>query len=280
MSNTAERPIDLSRAPLLSHLIELRKRLLFCLLAFSVAFVGCYMVAEPIYHFLMQPLVDTLGEDSGRRMIYTGLHEAFMTYLKLAFFAALFITLPLILIQVWRFIAPGLYQHEKNAVSILFALTPLLFVIGAALAYYVVFPMAWGFFISFETAASEGHLAVQLEARVSEYLGLVIQLILAFGLSFELPVVLLLLAHTGVLTADHLVTGRRYAIVGIFAVAAVITPPDLISQIALGTPIVLLYEASIWMIRWQEYRRAQLKQNTEQAQNDIKNSSLQTALDE
>lgn len=275
MSNTAERPLDLSRAPLLSHLIELRKRLLFCLLAFSVAFVGCYMMAEPIYHFLMQPLVDTLGEDSGRRMIYTGLHEAFMTYLKLAFFAALFITLPLILIQVWRFIAPGLYQHEKHAVSILFAMTPLLFILGAALAYYVVFPMAWGFFISFETAASAGHLAVQLEARVSEYLGLVIQLILAFGLSFELPVVLLLLAHTGALTADNLVTGRRYAIVGIFAVAAVITPPDLISQIALGTPIVLLYEASIWMIRWQEYRRAQRSKRSEHTQHELTESSSQ-----
>lgn len=274
MTNTNERPVDLSRAPLLSHLIELRKRLLLCLLAFAVAFVGCYVMAEPIYHFLMQPLVDVLGEDSGRRMIYTGLHEAFMTYLKLAFFAALFITLPLILIQVWRFIAPGLYQHEKHAVSILFAMTPLLFILGAALAYYVVFPMAWGFFIGFETAASDGHLAVQLEARVSEYLGLVIQLILAFGLSFELPVVLLLLAQTGAITADSLVAGRRYAIVGIFALAAVITPPDLISQIALGTPIVLLYEASIWLIRWQEYRRAQHVKNVEETRHKMTESSL------
>lgn len=255
MSQTAEH-VDLSRAPLLSHLIELRKRLLLCLLAFTGAFIGCYMLAEPIYHFLMQPLVDILGEDSGRRMIYTGLHEAFMTYLRLAFFSALFITLPLILIQFWRFIAPGLYQHEKNAVRILFAMTPLLFIAGAALAYYLVFPMAWGFFIGFETETSAGHLAVQLEARVSEYLSLVIQLILAFGLSFELPIVLLLLTYTGVLTADNLVTGRRYAIVGIFAVAAVITPPDLISQIALGTPLVVLYEISIWLTRWQERQRA------------------------
>ncbi|ACE85846.1 twin-arginine translocase subunit TatC [Cellvibrio japonicus] len=247
--------VDLSRAPLLSHLVELRKRLLLCLMAFVLAFIACYLVAEQIYQFLMQPLVDILGEEPGRRMIYTGLHEAFITYLKLAFFAALFITLPLILIQLWKFIAPGLYRHEKRGLSLLFAMTPVLFVAGAALAYYLVFPLAWSFFISFETTGLDGNMPVQLEARVSEYLGLVIQLILAFGLSFELPVILLLLAHTGALTADSLVKGRRYAIVGIYALAALITPPDLISQIALGTPILLLYEVSIWLIRWQEKTR-------------------------
>lgn len=247
--------IDLSRAPLLSHLIELRRRLLLCLFAFGIAFAGCYFVVEHIYQFLMQPLVNTLGDESGRRMIYTGLHEAFVTYLKLSFFAALFITLPLILIQLWRFIAPGLYQREKHSVSVLFALTPVLFFVGAALAYYVVFPMAWGFFLSFESAPEAGALPVQLEARVSEYLGLVIQLILAFGLSFELPVVLLLLARLGVINSDTLVRGRRYAIVGIYAVAAIITPPDLISQIALGTPILLLYEATLLIIRMQEKQR-------------------------
>lgn len=253
--------IDLSRAPLLSHLIELRRRLLLCLFAFSIAFVGCYFVVEHIYQFLMQPLVKALGDESGRRMIYTGLHEAFVTYLKLSFFAALFITMPLILIQLWRFIAPGLYQREKNSVSILFAMTPVLFFAGAALAYYVVFPMAWGFFISFESAPAAGALPVQLEARVSEYLGLVIQLILAFGLSFELPVILLLLAQLGVINAATLVRGRRYAIVGIYAVAAIITPPDLISQIALGTPILLLYEATLIIIRMQEKRRGQQLQS-------------------
>ncbi len=246
--------LDLSRAPLLSHLLELRRRLVQCLRVFFVVCVGCYLMAEDIYHFLMQPLVEVFGEASGRRMIYTGLHEAFLTYLKLSFFAALFFTLPLILIQVWKFIAPGLYRSEKRAVSILFALTPILFVIGAALAFYVVFPMAWGFFISFESEAVAGALPVQLEARVSEYLGLVIQLILAFGLSFELPVVLLLMAHAGMIDSTTLISGRRYAIVIIFAVAAFITPPDLISQIALGTPILLLYEMSIWMIRLQEKR--------------------------
>lgn len=249
--------VDLSRAPLLSHLIELRRRLLICLAIFALAFTVCYFVVEHIYQFLLRPLVDALGEDSGRRMIYTGLHEAFVTYLKLSFFSALFITLPLILIQLWRFIAPGLYKQEQRFVSLLFLFTPILFFAGAALAYYFVFPMAWGFFISFETMAGDGNLPVQLEARVSEYLGLVIQMILAFGLSFELPVVLLLLAQTGVINSTRLIAGRRYAIVGIYAVAAIITPPDLISQIALGTPILLLYEATIWIIRIQEKQREQ-----------------------
>jgi|SRR5690606_16304874 Twin arginine targeting (Tat) protein translocase TatC len=247
--------IDLSRAPILSHLLELRRRLLQCLVVFCVVFAGCYLVAEDIYHFLMQPLVKAFGEESGRRMIYTGLHEAFLTYLKLSFFTALFFTLPLILIQVWKFIAPGLYRKEKRAVSVLFVMTPVLFLTGAALAFYVVFPLAWGFFISFESEAVAGALPVQLEARVSEYLGLVIQLILAFGLSFELPVVLLLMASAGMITSATLSSGRRYAIVIIYAVSALITPPDLISQIALGTPILLLYEIAILMIRLQERRR-------------------------
>lgn len=250
--------IDLSRAPILAHLIELRRRLLQCLVIFSVVFVGCYFMSEQIYQFLMQPLVTAFGEDSGRRMIYTGLHEAFLTYLKLSFFAALFITLPLLLIQIWNFIAPGLYRREQRSVSILFALTPVLFVCGAALAFYVVFPMAWTFFIGFESAATAGALPVQLEARVSEYLGLVIQLILAFGLSFELPVVLILMAHAGMINAAKLVAGRRYAIVAIFAAAAIITPPDLISQIALGTPVLLLYEFSILMIRALEKKQADI----------------------
>lgn len=253
---TSTDAIDLSRAPLLSHLLELRRRLLQCLLVLSAVFVICYFNAESIYHFLMQPLVNAFGAESGRRMIYTGLHEAFLTYLKLSFFASVFFTLPFLLIQLWRFITPGLYLHEKRAATILFSLTPVLFLIGAALAYYVVFPMAWGFFISFESDAVAGSLPVQLEARVSEYLGLVMQLILAFGLSFELPVVLLLMAYAGMVKSAALARGRRYAILAIYTVAALITPPDLISQIALGTPILILYEISIWMIRLIEKNRA------------------------
>lgn len=242
--------LDLSKAPLLTHLLELRKRLLYCLAFFAVVFGISYLFAEHIYSFLQQPLLQIFGAESGRRMIYTGLHEAFFTYLKLSFFMAMFVTLPLALIQVWKFIAPGLYQREQKALSPLFIMTPVLFVMGAALAFYVVMPLAWDFFISFERPNVEQGISVELEARVSEYLGLVIKLILAFGLSFELPVLLLVMAKAGLVTAESLRKHRRHAIVVTFLVAALITPPDLISQIALGLPIVLLYELSILLIRW------------------------------
>ncbi|MBH87084.1 MAG: twin-arginine translocase subunit TatC [Alteromonadaceae bacterium] len=242
--------LDLSKAPLLTHLLELRTRLLYCMAFFAVMFGLSYLCAEDIYRFLQQPLIEVFGPHSGRRMIYTGLHEAFLTYLKLSFFTALFITLPLALIQVWKFIAPGMYRNERSALSPLFIMTPVLFVMGAALAFYVVMPLAWNFFISFETAAQGNDISVQLEARVSEYLGLVIKMILAFGLSFELPVLLLVMAKAGLVTAQSLRKHRRHAIVVTFLVAALITPPDLVSQIALGLPIVLLYELSILLIRW------------------------------
>lgn len=242
--------LDLSKAPLLTHLLELRTRLLYCLAFFAVVFGISYLFAEHIYSFLQQPLLQIFGAESGRRMIYTGLHEAFFTYLKLSFFMAMFVTLPLALIQVWKFIAPGLYQREQKALSPLFIMTPVLFVMGASLAFYVVMPLAWDFFISFERPNVEQGISVELEARVSEYLGLVIKLILAFGLSFELPVLLLVMAKGGLVTAESLRKHRRHAIVVTFLVAALITPPDLISQIALGLPIVLLYELSILLIRW------------------------------
>ncbi len=246
--------IDLTKTPLLSHLLELRRRLLYCLLVFVLVFVGCFLVARPIYGFLMAPLLEVFGPDSGRRMIYTGLHEAFLTYLKLSFFVALFLTLPLILNQLWKFIAPGLYRSEQRPLRFVFLLTPLLFLAGAALAYFVVFPMAWGFFLGFESSALETGIPVQLEARVSEYLGLVIQLVLAFGLCFELPLLLYVMAAVGLLDSQTLVRGRRYAVVIIFAAAAVVTPPDLISQIALGLPMLLWYELAILAIRRNERR--------------------------
>ena len=251
--------INKSTAPLLTHLIELRTRLLYCLAFFMVMFGAGYYFSADIYHFLQQPLLKQFGEGSERRMIYTGLQEAFFTYLKLAFFTALFFSVPLILIQVWRFLAPGMYQHERKGFLPLFIMTPVLFITGAALAFYVVMPMAWQFFMSFETAGGNETIRVELEAKVSEYLSLVIKLILAFGLSFELPVFLLILAKTGMVTAETLRHYRRHAIVLIFLVAAFITPPDLISQIALGTPIVLLYEVSVYLVAMTE-RRAQAAQ--------------------
>ena|SRR3990167_7521 len=245
---------ELAKAPLLSHLLELRRRLLVCMGFFILAFIGAYCFAQEIYAFLMQPLVHTFGSTEHRRMIYTGLHEAFLTYVKLSFFTALFVTFPFILNQLWKFLAPGLYTHEKSSLRIFFWMTPVLFLVGAALAYYVVFPLAWQFFLGFETTAEQTLVPVELEPRVGEYLSLVIQLILAFGACFELPVALMLLARIGLVTAASLRQWRRYAIVIAYTVAAFLTPPDVMSQLLLGTPIVLLYEVSILLIQWSEKR--------------------------
>ncbi|MEE2025163.1 MULTISPECIES: twin-arginine translocase subunit TatC [Alkalimonas] len=259
--------LDLSRAPLLSHLLELRSRLLLCLGLFVLTFIGCYLVSEHIYNFLLQPLVNSFDDLNDRRMIFTGLHEAFITQLKVALFAATLCTLPLALLQLWRFLAPALYQHERLSMLMLLLSTPVLFLAGAALAYYLVFPLAWEFFLSFETPATEQRIAVQLEARVSEYLSLVMRLVLAFGISFELPILLFLLAKTGIVSAKSLAENRRYAVVATFAVAAIITPPDLISQIALGTPVLLLYELSIVLIRLEQRRQESLQRKTSTSHN-------------
>lgn len=252
MHQSAQEDIDLSKAPLLSHLIELRKRLMYCLLFFVVVFGLSYYFVEYIYAFLMQPLELAFSNPQERRMIYTGLHEAFFTYLKLSFYTALFFSIPLILNQLWKFISPGLYTHERHSLIPAFLLTPILFLMGASLAFFVIMPLAWEFFLGFERVG--GHagsgIAVELEARVSEYLSLAIQLILAFGISFELPVLLYVLARVGLVSVDSLREHRKHVIVLTFLVAAFITPPDLISQIALGLPILLLYELSILVIDW------------------------------
>lgn len=248
----SEADLDTSKAPLLAHLLELRRRLIYCLLFFVAAFGVAYLYSDTLYAFLQQPLAVAFGEDSGRRMIYTGLHEAFFSYLKLAFYAALFVTFPLALIQLWRFIAPGLYSHEQRTLVPLFIMTPVMFLAGAALAFYVVMPMAWEFFLSFETPAPGDGIRVELEARVSEYLGLALTLAFAFGISFELPILLLVMARAGLVDAGSLARYRRHAWVGGFLVAAFLTPPDLVSQVALGVPVGLLYELSIRLVRWQE----------------------------
>jgi sec-independent protein translocase protein TatC len=248
--------IDDRQMPLLEHLIELRNRLMYASAAMLLGFMVCYFFAEDIYAFLVQPLADIYEGQTGRRMIYTSLTEAFFTYLKVAFWAGAFLTFPFVATQLWLFIAPGLYRHEKGAFLPFLVATPVLFFMGGAMVYYFIFPLAWRFFLSFETTGGPGSLPIELEARVGEYLGLVMKLIFAFGLSFQLPVALTLMGRVGLVTSEGLARNRKFAVVGVFAVAAIITPPDIISQIGLGVPIVLLYEISIWMVRMAERKRA------------------------
>jgi sec-independent protein translocase protein TatC len=256
--------IDDSKAPLLDHLVELRTRLIRSAIAILVLFFACYFVAEPIYGFLVRPLA-AIYDREGARLIFTALHEVFFTYVKVAIFAALFISFPFVSMQLWLFIAPGLYKTEKHAFLPFLILTPILFFAGGALVYYMIFPLAWKFFVSFETTGSAGGLPIQLEAKVSEYLSLVMKLIFAFGLSFELPLLLTLLARVGLVTSKGLAEKRKYAIVLAFVAAAVLTPPDPISQVSLAIPIILLYEASIFSARLVEKRRVNSETEAESA---------------
>jgi sec-independent protein translocase protein TatC len=258
--------LDDRQMPLLDHLIELRNRLIYSCAAILIGFLICYFFAEHIYSFLVQPLADVYQGQTGRRMIYTGLAEAFFTYVKVAFWAGAFLTFPVVAVQLWMFIAPGLYRKEKQAFLPFLLATPVLFFLGGAMAYYVIFPLAWRFFLSFETPGGDGTLPIELEARVAEYLSLVMKLIFAFGLSFQLPVALTLMGRVGLITSQQLATNRRYAIVAVFVVAAVLTPPDVISQVGLAIPILLLYELSIIAVRMVERRRAQAEAAEEAAE--------------
>jgi sec-independent protein translocase protein TatC len=239
-------PIHDKPMPLLEHLVELRRRVMWSVAAFFVCFIVCYHFSSQIYGFLAQPLVDILEKQSGtpRRLIFTQLYEVFFTYLRVAFFGAAFISFPVVASQIWLFVAPGLYRSEKRAMLPFLAATPVLFLLGAALAYYFVFPFAWRFFISFESPTTSS-VPIQLEAKVSEYLDLVMKLIFAFGITFELPVLLTLLAKVGIVSSAGLRKFRRYAYVGMFVVAAILAPPDVITQTGLAIPLIALYEISI-----------------------------------
>jgi sec-independent protein translocase protein TatC len=242
--------IDERAMPLLDHLVELRSRLIHSAIAILILFFICYYFSPSIYNFLVAPLADVLEQMGGqRRLIFTALHEAFFTYIKVAFFAAIFLSFPFLAIQIWMFIAPGLYKNEKRAFAPFLIATPILFFMGGALVYYFVFPLAWKFFLSFEASGGAGVLPIQLEAKVDQYLSLVMRLIFAFGLCFELPVVMTLLGRVGLVTSKGMKEKRKYAIVITFIVAAILTPPDVISQIGLALPTMLLYEISIYSVR-------------------------------
>lgn len=251
--------------PLLDHLVELRRRLVYSLIAIIILFGICYYFSANIYAFLVKPLADITAEMGGeRRMIYTALQEAFFTYVKVAFFAAMFLAFPVIAIQIWLFVAPGLYKNEKKAFLPFLIATPVLFFLGGAFVYYFVFPVAWKFFLSFEaTGLDASPLPIQLEAKVGEYLSLVMQLIFAFGLCFQLPVACTLLGRAGLISSTGMKSKRRYAIVLAFVAAAVLTPPDVISQIGLAIPTIILYEISIYAVRMIE--RAREREETARA---------------
>ena len=238
------------------HLTELRSRLLKSIIFVFIFFVISYTFADNIYNFLVQPYADAVKDDeTNRRLIFTALHETFITYLKVAFFSAIFIGSPVVLTQIWKFIAPGLYKNEKMALLPYLIATPTLFLLGGMLVYYLVMPLAIKFFLSFETTAQLNTLPIQLEAKVNEYLSLIMRLIFAFGLSFQLPVLLSLLARVGFVDSEYLKKRRRYVIVIIFAVAALLTPPDPITQIGLGIPLLILYELSILSVRFIEKKK-------------------------
>lgn len=242
--------------PLLDHLIELRMRLIYSVVAFVVCFFLCFYVAEDIFRFLMKPLAELLAERTGARMIFTGLLEGFLTYIKVAFFAAAFVSFPFFSSQLWLFIAPGLYRNERQAALPFLIATPILFLMGGALVYYFIMPLAWQFLLNFQTPGVAGSLPIELEPKIDQYLALSMRLIFAFGVAFEMPVLLVLLARVGLVTADGLARKRRYAVVGVFIVAAVLTPPDVVSQIGLAVPVILLYEISIVLARMAEKKRA------------------------
>ncbi len=256
VAESAEDSPDDKKMPLLEHLVELRRRLVWSIAAFFVAFIVCFYFATDIFDFLMKPLADVWHGQAGRGLIYTALQEKFFANVQVAMFGGLVLAFPLIASQLWGFVAPGLYKQEKSAFLPFPVATPIMFVLGASFVYYVFVPNAFRFFTSFEEVAKNGGLAITAEPKVSEYLGLIIQLILGFGIVFELPVLLTLLVRAGILETATLVRLRRYAYLGVTVIAAVLTPPDPGSMMALAVPLVLLFEVSIVLGKMIERNRA------------------------
>ena len=244
-SKEDEAALDATRAPLMEHLIELRRRLIWAMVSFGLCFVICFAFASPIFTFLTQPLHHALAGKANDHFIYTALTEVFFTNVKIGMFGGICLGFPAIAAQLWIFVAPGLYKHEKRAFLPFLAWTPVMFLLGAAFVYYIMLPFSIKFFAGYQTMSTNSAMGIELQAKVSDYLDFVMTLIFAFGLTFQLPVLLSLLGKVGIITVAQLRSMRRYAYVGLFGLAAVFTPPDALSMLSLAFPLVALYEVSV-----------------------------------